>query len=358
MTVELLLARLQSVRDSDAERSSSKHSGMSPPPRTETCPETANLGSVCEIKDVYGAEVGRADFLQVFGRLQDEERSVILQHGVLLEGFRLKKQLIERPGFLSALVRLSLAFVISNRIPLLTSSPVTEAFSHCLRNLILPRGLHVPGVTFVSYGAKISRAAASQGSLCDSLLPNAVAGIHGVADGCKEGGSGKLGGGDRVVRTQKKVKRFKRGGHAKGKLGEGAIETHGEGKAIGEAVREAVSARDATCLQVSRPRRVPVREGNGWQSGSSESSESDSRDSSVPIVCVKVSRAGGATGDKDSVERGSEAWAGGRGLGERGTGLFMLQGSSLDESMEERNGNEWQHLGDAGGGEREKEVRS
>jgi hypothetical protein len=352
ITVDLLLAKLQSVRVCGAEGHASKHTGMSPRPRTAICPETANLGSVCEFKDVSGAEVGRAEFLQVFGQFQDEERSVIFEQGVWLEGFQLKKQLIERPGFLSALVRLSLAFFISNRIPLLTSSPVTEAFSHCLRNLILPRGLHVPGVIFVSYGAKIRRAAASQGS----VLPNAVAGIHGVSDGYEEGGAGSLGDGDRVVRLQKKVKRVKRGGCAKGKLREGATETHGEGKAIEGAVGEAVNARDATCLQASRPRTVPVREGGGGQSVSSESSEpeSDSRDSSVPINCVKVSRAGGATRDEDGVECRSEARAGGLGLGRRGTGFYVPQGSSLDKSMEERNGSEWQHLGDAGeGSERE-----
>lgn len=72
----------------------------------------------------------------------------------MLRGFRMRKQLIQRPGFFSVLVRLSLAYVISNRIPLISACPVSEAFSHTLRTLLLPRTLHLPGVIFAEDSKK------------------------------------------------------------------------------------------------------------------------------------------------------------------------------------------------------------
>ena len=64
-------------------------------------------------------------------------------------GRRLRTQVMQRHSFMSALVRLSLAYVVSNRIPLLRAFPVSEAFRYCLHNHFLPRTLSKPSVVFV-----------------------------------------------------------------------------------------------------------------------------------------------------------------------------------------------------------------
>jgi hypothetical protein len=66
-----------------------------------------------------------------------------------LRGLRFKTQLLQRNGFLSALVRASLAHVVANRIPLCTQRPLSEAFMYCLRNHLLPRTLGAAGVKFL-----------------------------------------------------------------------------------------------------------------------------------------------------------------------------------------------------------------
>ena len=98
--------------------------------------------------DLKGGWVTTQQIVEVFRAAQRRRRVEEETHGVLLRGFRMRRQLIQRPGFFSILVRLSLAYVISNRIPLISACPVSEAFSHCLRTLLLPRTLHLPGVIF------------------------------------------------------------------------------------------------------------------------------------------------------------------------------------------------------------------
>ena len=104
--------------------------------------------------DLQGGWVTKQQMVRVFRASRRRRRIEEERHGVMLRGFRMRKQLIQRPGFFSVLVRLSLAYVISNRIPLISACPVSEAFSHTLRTLLLPRTLHLPGVIFAEESKK------------------------------------------------------------------------------------------------------------------------------------------------------------------------------------------------------------
>jgi len=226
----------------------------------------------------------------------------------LLEGYRLKKQRIERPGFLSALIRLSLAFFISNRIPLLTSSPVTEAFSHCLRNLILPRAMACPGVIFAPYGGGGGGGGRGGGGPPGAVPAVITAGLAGGKP------VGECGGGERGVRTRKKVvRRVKRGGCKKSTIGrantpkadggreeeeeEEEEEAEEEEEEEGDGAETVASALGATFLQASQRRAHCAVHEEGSREHASGDELREACASSVPIISVKVSRAGGVAGE-------------------------------------------------------------
>ena len=110
-------------------------------------------GRVCEQAGVDGVRheilVSKLDLMEVFKAQQSQARAEGQVRGVWIMGRRLRTQVMQRHSFMSALVRLSLAYVVSNRIPLLTAFPVSEAFRYCLHNHFLPRTLSKPSVVFV-----------------------------------------------------------------------------------------------------------------------------------------------------------------------------------------------------------------
>ena len=144
------------VRNVESKEEASKQTTVMPEALTERglLEQVYGLqGRLYEQANVDGVRheirVSKLDLMEVFKAQHSQVRAEEQARGAWIMGRRLRTQVMQKHSFMSALVRLSLAYVVSNHIPLLTAFPVSEAFRYCLHNHFLPRTLSKPSMVFV-----------------------------------------------------------------------------------------------------------------------------------------------------------------------------------------------------------------